>query len=358
VDRIVARVENDIILLSDVKELKEYQELVNGKSESDSAIVDRLIDQWIVRSEAELSRFPEPKDEEIDREVSRVVKSFSSAEEYEARKKQSGLNDAEVRKIVTAQFYLDNYLDSRFRPSVQIDEKAVEDFYQSAVVPRAKARGQEPPTLDASRDTIQDVLVQSDIDEQAARWLKESRDRLHEQKSATAFCPHEDEELSSGLARGVIRGSANRDAGQRVANGGGIEGQGKKLAGAGTHAANRQIEVGFGRTNHYRCRAAGVDAFHHFKRIFRVGVQVDNYHIALLLHHAGKVVQIGRIRRILANHSDGASRQSIGHGPAARLIRSDKEDGKLARARRVRTLRDWWHATPMSIYSPRCQAGK
>jgi len=182
VDRIVARVENDIILLSDVRELEEYQELVNGKSESESAIVDRLIDQWIVRSEAQLSRFPEPKSEEIDREVARVVKSFASPEEYEARKNQSRLNDAEVRKIVTAQLYLNSYLDSRFRPSAQIDEKAIEDFYQNAVVPRAKARGQEPPTLDASRDIIQDALVQSDIDEQAARWLKESRDRLHVQK--------------------------------------------------------------------------------------------------------------------------------------------------------------------------------
>jgi hypothetical protein len=182
VDRIVARVETDIILLSDVRVLEEYQELVNGKSESESAIVDRLIDQWIVRSEAELSRFPQPRTEEIDREVSRVAKSFASVEEYEARKKQSGLNDSEVRKIVTAQLYLDTYLDSRFRPSAQIDEKAIEDFYQNAVVPRAKARGQEPPSLDASRDTIQDVLVQSDIDEQAARWLKESRDRLHVQK--------------------------------------------------------------------------------------------------------------------------------------------------------------------------------
>jgi hypothetical protein len=182
VDRIVARVENDIILLSDVQELKEYQGLLDGKSESESAIVDRLIDQWIVRSEAQLSRFPEPKEEEIDREVSRVVKSFSSAEEYEARKKQSGLSDAEIRKIVAAQLYLSNYLDSRFRPSVQIDEKAIEAFYQNAVVPRAKARGQEPPTLDASRDIIQDALVQSDITEQADRWLKESRDRLHVQK--------------------------------------------------------------------------------------------------------------------------------------------------------------------------------
>ena len=182
VDRIVARVENDVILLSDVRELTEYQELVNGKSESESAILDRLIDQWIVRSEAALSRFPEPKDAEMDREVSRVVKSFASPEEYEARRKQSGLNDAEVRKIVTAQLYLNSYLDSRFRPSVQIDEKAIVDFYQNAVVPRAKARGQEPPTLDASRDLIQEALVQSDINEQADRWLKESRARLHVQK--------------------------------------------------------------------------------------------------------------------------------------------------------------------------------
>jgi hypothetical protein len=182
VDRIVARVENDVILLSDVRELKEYQEMLDGKSESDSAILDRLIDQWIVRSEAQLSRFPEPKEEEIDREVSRVAKSFNSAEEYEARKKQSGLNDAEMRKIVAAQLYLSNYLDSRFRPSAQIDEKAIEDFYRNAVVPRAKARGQEPPTLDASRDIIQDALVQSDITEQADRWLKETRGRLRVQK--------------------------------------------------------------------------------------------------------------------------------------------------------------------------------
>lgn len=185
VDRIVARVENDIILQSDVRELKEYQELVDGKSESDGAILDRLIDQWIVRSEAELSQFPAPKEPEIDQGVSRVVKSFASPEEYEARKKQSGLSDAEVRKLVTSQLYLSDYLDSRFRPSAQIDEKAIEKFYENEVVPRAKAHGQAPPTLDASRDIIQEALVESDINDQADRWLKESRARLHIQKYLT-----------------------------------------------------------------------------------------------------------------------------------------------------------------------------
>ena len=52
IDRIVVRVENDVILLSDVRLLAHYQLLVDGRSESDAEILDRLIDQWIVRSEA------------------------------------------------------------------------------------------------------------------------------------------------------------------------------------------------------------------------------------------------------------------------------------------------------------------
>ena len=59
VDRIVARVEEEIILQGDVDQLARYQLLVDGKAESDAAILDRLIDQWIVRKEAEASRFPE-----------------------------------------------------------------------------------------------------------------------------------------------------------------------------------------------------------------------------------------------------------------------------------------------------------
>jgi hypothetical protein len=182
VDRIVARVENDIILMSDVKELKEYQELVDGQSESDGVILDRLIDQWVVRSEAELSRFARPTETEIDRGVARVVKSFATPEEYQQRKKQSGLSDGEIRKLVAGQLYLSNYLDSRFRPSAQVDDKAVEAFYHDAVVPRAKAHGQEPPTLEASREIIEEALIEKDINQQADRWLKESRARLHVEK--------------------------------------------------------------------------------------------------------------------------------------------------------------------------------
>jgi hypothetical protein len=179
IDRIVARIENDVILMSDLRELSCYQKFVDGKTEPDEQLLDRLIDQWIVRTEAEASRFPQPSEEDINRGMERLQKSFDSSEEYKSRRKQSGLSDAEVRRMVTTQLYLSNYLDSRFRPSVQINTKAIEDFYQNAVIPRAQARGQAPPALEASRDFIQESLVELDISEQADRWLKESRARLH-----------------------------------------------------------------------------------------------------------------------------------------------------------------------------------
>jgi len=181
-DRIAARVENDVILMSDLRVLSRYQQLVDGKTEPDERLLDRLIDQWIVRTEAEASRFPQPSDADVNRALERLQKSFASPEEYESRKKQSGLSNAEVRRMVASQLYLNNYLDSRFRPSVQIDAKGIEDFYQNGVIPRAQARGQTPPTLEAARDIIQEALVQRGINEQADRWLKESRARLHVDK--------------------------------------------------------------------------------------------------------------------------------------------------------------------------------
>lgn len=178
IDRIVARVDTDIILLSDVRALQRYQQLVDGKSETDSQVLDRLIDQWIVRNEADTAQFPHPAPDAIDKGVERVQKSFTSPEEYETKKKEVGLTDNDVRKMVAAQMYLSNYLDSRFRPSTHVEPKDIQEFYEKAVIPRAQARGQEAPSLDAARDVIRDALIQRSIDEQADRWLAESRSRI------------------------------------------------------------------------------------------------------------------------------------------------------------------------------------
>jgi len=178
VDRIAARVESDVILLSDIRALSRYQVFMDGKAESEGQILDRLIDQWIVRNEATVSRIAQPTDEDVERSLTRLKKSFSSVAEFDERRKQNGLSEEDVRRMVKSQLYLSSYLDTRFRPSIQIDDKAIEDFYQTRVIPRAKSRNQEPPSLEAARDFIQEALVQKAIIEQEDKWLKESRSRV------------------------------------------------------------------------------------------------------------------------------------------------------------------------------------
>src|SRR5271157_2387188 len=178
IDRVAARVENDIILISDVRALGRYQVLIDGKSESDAQILDRLIDQWIVRNEATLSRYPQPSDEEVQRSLERLKRLFSTAAEFEERRRHNSLSNEELLAMVKSQLYLSNYLDSRFRPSIQIAEKDVEEFYKTRVVPTAESRGLTPPAFEAARDFIQEALVQRAINEQADRWLKESRSRI------------------------------------------------------------------------------------------------------------------------------------------------------------------------------------
>lgn len=179
VDRIVARVEEEVILQSDVEQLARFQMLVDGKAESEAGILDRLIDQWIVKKEAEASRFPPASDADVERGMQRLQRSFAKKEDFDAQRRKVGLSEEDTRQIVAAQAYLGNYLDSRFRPTVQVDEKAIQDFYDKAVIPRAKARGQEPPTYEAARDVIQEALIQQGINQQADKWLQESRTRLN-----------------------------------------------------------------------------------------------------------------------------------------------------------------------------------
>src|SRR5215470_10072528 len=96
VDRVVARVEEEIILQSDVEQLARYQLLVDGKSESEAQILDRLIDQWIVRKEAEASRFPPAGESNIEREMRRLERSFAKKEDFAAQREKAGLSEAEL----------------------------------------------------------------------------------------------------------------------------------------------------------------------------------------------------------------------------------------------------------------------
>lgn len=178
VDRIVARIEGDIILLSQVRELGAFQQLIEGQAESDDRLLAELIEQWIAQTEATESRFPQPAQSEVDRELARLVAQFASAEAYTSKLRELGLSATQVRQLLSRQIYIERYIDYKFRPSVQIKSDEVQNYYQKELLPELLKKNQSPPRRADVEGQILELLTQRAITDLATKWLDETKSRL------------------------------------------------------------------------------------------------------------------------------------------------------------------------------------
>ncbi len=178
VDRIVVRIEDDILTQSDLQELAAYQALVNGHADPDDRLTQELIEQWIVNTEATAAHFPQSPDSDIARGVAELEHSFASAEAYQARLREVGMTPEDVRRLVAREDYLSRYLDYKFRAAVEIDPAAVEAYYRDHLVPELKAKGQTAPPIESVRDEIVELLTVQEINRRSAGWIEESKGRL------------------------------------------------------------------------------------------------------------------------------------------------------------------------------------
>ena len=178
VDGIVARIEDDIITLSELRELAAYQKLLDGRSQSNEELRSELIEQWVVNNAATTARFPLPVGTEVDRELSRVENSFPSAAAYERRLAAVGLTSETVRRVIKRQIYLARYLDYKFRSSIQVSDIAIENYYREHLVPELQAKGQQAPPLANVTDQIRELLIEQGVNERTAAWFDETKPRM------------------------------------------------------------------------------------------------------------------------------------------------------------------------------------
>ncbi|HUJ29731.1 MAG TPA: hypothetical protein VLY23_00510 [Candidatus Acidoferrum sp.] len=178
IDGIAARIEDDIITSSEVRELAAFQELVDGRAKSRGEIIRELTDQWIVRQEATATNYRQPADEEVNRAYDALAKQFGSPAAFQERAATLNLSDAVIRRLLREQLYLARFLDYRFRPAAQVDRQQIEDYYEKEFAPQLKARGEPVPPVDDVEDTIREVLIQRAINDRATKWLEDTRERL------------------------------------------------------------------------------------------------------------------------------------------------------------------------------------
>jgi hypothetical protein len=175
IDGVAARIEDDIITESELRELGAFQKLVDGESKPRIELLREVTDQWLIRSEAIATKYGEPPAPDVDRAYAEFVKQFPSPEEFRKRCAAVGLTEAAVRRLIAQQLYLSRFIDYRFRPSAQVSDEQVAAYYRDEFAPQLKARNEPVPPLDDVEDTIREVLIQRAINDRATKWLDDTR---------------------------------------------------------------------------------------------------------------------------------------------------------------------------------------
>jgi hypothetical protein len=179
VDAIVVRIEDDILTGGEVRELENFQKLVNGHAMSRDAVIRELIDQWIIRNEANAAHFRRPSQAAVDTAFQKLAQQFPNPEIFHTRLAQAGITETAVRGLLEQQIYLSSFLDFKFRPAAQVTPDQMEAYYREELTPQLKSGGQAVVPLNDVEEQIRELLTQKAISQRTEHWLEEARARLH-----------------------------------------------------------------------------------------------------------------------------------------------------------------------------------
>jgi peptidyl-prolyl cis-trans isomerase SurA len=180
IDRIVAIVNGHVILQSDWDEALSYEALLDNRSVSQfnegerRAILDRLIDQELLREQTNSADFPHASDSEVAARVTEARKLYPEAvspEQWQSLLARYHLTERGLIARIRQQIDLMRLVDARLRPTVQIDSKTIEAYYRDQFVPKLKQSGaSEVPLADVSAK-IRELLTEEKVSELLVSWL-------------------------------------------------------------------------------------------------------------------------------------------------------------------------------------------
>lgn len=175
IDRMLAVVSGDLIMISDVTAAVEFG-LVPPAASADvtRTVLSQLIDRSLMLAEVERYAPPEPSRAAVDREYRAVSDRFSSPEAFAEALARTGIDESALRATLRANLRLRAYLEQRFTTVPPSDEE-IEGYYREHL-DRFSRSGRPQPLADVRPDVVQALALdrrQSMVDD----WLAGLRRR-------------------------------------------------------------------------------------------------------------------------------------------------------------------------------------
>jgi peptidyl-prolyl cis-trans isomerase SurA len=184
IDRIIATVNGHIILQSDWDEALCYEALLTNRTlaqitdDDRRAVLDRLIDQELLREQMNSADFTRATDAEVSAKVTEARKQYSqaaSAEAWQSLLAQFHLTEKDLLAHIRQQIDVMRLVDARLRPTVEVDSKSVEAYYRDQFVPKLKQAGASEVPLPEVSAKIRELLTEQKVSELLISWLQTLR---------------------------------------------------------------------------------------------------------------------------------------------------------------------------------------
>jgi peptidyl-prolyl cis-trans isomerase SurA len=186
VDRVVANVNGNVVLQSDWEKELAFEALLNARSvdsftsEERKAALDRLIDRELLREQVRPSE--KAPAEQVAARVAEVRKLLPDAESDQGWRtvlERHGLTESALQKRLGEEIQLMKLVDARLRPSIQIDQHAVESYYRDELLPQLRRKGGREVALPEVFGHIRDLLAEKKLNQLLSGWLASLRSASH-----------------------------------------------------------------------------------------------------------------------------------------------------------------------------------
>lgn len=184
IDRVVAVVNRQTILASDLQDEMQLSVLDPGAREqekmTEQLALDRLISRTLIqqqiRQEDLPSTEPNPEDvaariEEIRTELPACVRADCGSDAgWKAFLAQHDLSPARVESYMHNRLEILSFIEMRFRQGIRIAPEEIEQYYRETLAPQYPI-GQKPPPLEQVSARIEEILLQQKVNGLFDSWL-------------------------------------------------------------------------------------------------------------------------------------------------------------------------------------------
>ena len=183
VDQVIAVVNGDLILESDIDEERRFdifQPLNDpGDKFSRQKAVDRLIDRTLILQQAKLQPDDKVTLDEARAQLQTLRKDIPECKQYHCETEDGwkkfvaaqGFTIPEVEERWRQRMEILKFIEIRFRSGIRIEPAAIKAYYDKTLLPEYAKQHAAPPPLDSISDRIQEILLQQQVGNLLSDWL-------------------------------------------------------------------------------------------------------------------------------------------------------------------------------------------